>query len=56
MEAEEMNGTEEPVKLQLDPEQLKRLRKRAEETGRTVGELIHEMFEKYAAEDDGEKS
>jgi predicted DNA-binding protein len=51
-----VSETEEPVKLQLDPEQLKRLRKRAEESGRTVGEILHEMFEKYVAEDDGEKS
>ncbi len=51
-----VSETEEPVKLQLDPEQLKRLRKRAEETGRTVAELLHEMLETHLVADDEKKS
>jgi predicted DNA-binding protein len=47
-----MGDTEEPVTLQLDKEQSERLRKRAQESGRTVGEILHEMFEKFVEEDE----
>jgi hypothetical protein len=55
MEAEEMNGTEEPVKLQLDKETCDRLRKRAAERGVTPGDIIREAFDQFV-EDNTEKS
>jgi len=51
--AEERNDTEEPVKLVIKDDQLAMIRKRAEEAGRTVAELIHEALEKTYG---GEKS
>jgi len=53
---EELNDMEEPVKLRIDPEQLARIRKRAEETGQTVEEVFHAMFETHLVGNDTEKS